>query len=298
VIFLADEAKEAPVQNPMAEMCQGPTGFLYALAFMFLMMIMINRDLGDAISEYVGVILMPVIGFQSKWPLLTMVGAGLLTITISTTIRHFTMDWMDLARKQRIMNAYNKELRQAQKDNNQSKVERLQEQNADIMSMQSQTMMTQMKASIFSMVIAILIFRWMYTFIATVPQPTATTPWDISWPLTGSAFEQVCGTICMGGRGFPYWILLYMTITIPIGQALMRGLKFYEFRRKLKEKGEDTFGVQPIKSVKDLLEGDREEKKEKKESPKNKKESKSKREQDREERERESKGKITKKKKK
>ncbi len=276
----------------MAEMCQGPTGFLYALAFMFLIMIMINRDLGDAISGYVGIILMPVIGFGSRWPLLTMVGAGLLTITISTTIRHFTMDWMDLARKQRIMNAYNKELRQAQKDNNQSKVERMQEQNPEIMSMQSQLMMTQMKASIFSMVIAILIFRWMYTFIATVPQPTATTPWDISWSLNGSAFEQVCGTICFGGRGFPYWILLYMVITIPIGQALMRGLKFFEFRRKLKEKGEDTFGVQPIKAVKDLLEDEKEEEEKKQPSPKKKK-SKSKREQDREERERENKGKIS-----
>ncbi len=252
----------------MAEMCQGPTGFLYALAFMFLMMIMINRDLGDSISGYVGLVLMPIIGFSSKWPLLTMVGAGLLTITISTTIRHFTMDWMDLARKQRIMNAYNKELRQAQKDNNKSKVEKLQEQNADIMSMQSQTMMTQMKASIFSMVIAILIFRWMYTFISTVPQPTATTPWDPSWTLTGSAFEQVCGTICFGGKGFPYWILLYMVITIPIGQALMRGLKFYEFQRKLKEKGEDIFGIQPVK---DVTETEKEERPDKKEAISNRK---------------------------
>lgn len=227
----------------MGEMCQGPSGFLYALAFMFLMFIMFNRDLGDQISDYVGLVLYPIIGFGSKWPLLTMVGAGLLTITISTSIRHFTMDWIDIAKKQRIMNAYNKELREAQKAGNQSKVEKLQEQNADIMSMQSQTMMQQMKASIFSMVIAILIFRWMYRFIETVPQPTATTPWNIAWPLTGSAFQEVCGSLCMmgGGNGFPYWILLYMTITIPIGQALMRGLKFWEYSRKLKAKGEEVF---------------------------------------------------------
>lgn len=230
-------------------MCQGPTGFLYALAFMLLIMIMINRDFGDAISGYIGVVLMPVIGFGSKWPLLTMVGAGLITITVSTTIRHFTMDWMDLARKQRIMNAYNKELRKAQKDGNQSKVERMQEQNADIMSMQSQSMMQQMKASIFSMVIAILIFRWMYSFISAVPQPTATTPWDLAWPLTANAFQKVCGSLCLtgGAGGFKYWILLYISITIPIGQALMRGLKFFEYSRKLKEKGEHVFGQQPKK---------------------------------------------------
>lgn len=251
---MAEEKKEDAPANPMGEMCQGPSGFLYALAFMFLIFIMFNRDLGDQISEYVGLVLYPVIGFGSRWPLLTMVGAGLLTITISTTIRHFTMDWIDTAKKQKIMKAYNTELKEAQKAGNQSKVERLQEQNSEIMSMQSQTMMSQMKASIFSMVIAILIFRWMYTFIETVPQPTATTPWDLAWPLTGQAFEQLCGSICGigGGRGFPYWILLYMTITIPIGQALMRGLKFFEYSRKLKEKGEEVFAREVRQKEKEI----------------------------------------------
>lgn len=229
----------------MANMCQGPSGFLYALTFMFLIMIMLNRDLGNSISEYVGLVLYPIIGFGSKWPLLTMFGAGLLTISISTTIRHFTMDWIEMAKKQRIMNAYNKELREAQKAGNQSKVERLQEQNSDIMSMQSQSMMAQMKASIFSMVVAILIFRWMYRFIDSVPQPTATTPWNVAWPLVDSAFGELCGSLCMSGAGgnggFPYWILLYMTITIPIGQALMRGFKFFEYSRRLRAKGENVF---------------------------------------------------------
>lgn len=59
-----------------------------------------------------------------------------------------------------------------------------------------------------------------------------------------------------------------MVITIPIGQALMRGLKFYEFQRKLKEKGEDIFGIQPVK---DVTETEKEERPDKKEAISNRK---------------------------
>ena len=40
----------------------------------------------------------------------------------------------------------------------------------------------------------------------------------------------------------PYWIFVYIILTIPIGQALMRGLKYFEFSRKLKSQGESVFG--------------------------------------------------------
>jgi uncharacterized membrane protein (DUF106 family) len=205
---------------------------------------MFDRDLGNQISEIVGLVLYPVIGFGGRYPIFTMLGAGILTITISTGIRHFTMDWIDLAKKQRLMNEYNKAVRKATKEGNQSLVERLQSENQDIMGMQSSMMMQQMKASIISMVIAILIFRWLYSFIWGVAQPTVTVPWDMQWPLTGSAFSSVCGSICMNpnGSGIPFWIFVYIPITVPIGQALMRGLKYFEFSSKLKKKGEDVFG--------------------------------------------------------
>lgn len=234
---------EAPkVHNPL-ESCQGPTGFIYIAAFAFLFLIMIDRKLGDGISEIIGLVLFPIIGFGGRVPILTMFCAGLITITISTTIRHFTMDWLDLAKKQRLMNEYNKEVREATKAGNQSRVEKLQSENQDIMGMQSSMMMQQMKASVVSMVIAILIFRWLYTFLDSVPQASATVPWDMEWPLMGSAFGELCGAICFNpaGGGLPYWIFLYIAISVPIGQGLMRGLKYFEFSRKLKEKGEDIF---------------------------------------------------------
>jgi uncharacterized membrane protein (DUF106 family) len=247
---MADTPAPAAPANPL-QSCQGPSGFIFVISFAFLFLIMFDRNLGDQISSYVGLALFPVIGFGGHYPIFTMLGAGILTITISTGVRHFTMDWMDLAKKQRLMNEYNKAVRKATKEGNKSLVERLQAENQDIMGMQSSMMMQQMKASIISMVIAILIFRWLYAFIWGVAQPTVTVPWDLQWPLTGSALSGLCGSICMNpnGSGIPYWIFVYIPITVPIGQALMRGLKFFEFSSKLKkEHGDDLDG--PVSSKK------------------------------------------------
>jgi uncharacterized membrane protein (DUF106 family) len=248
---MAEEKPAPAVQNPL-ESCQGPSGFIFILAFGFLFLIMFDRNLGNSISDIVGIVLYPLIGFGGKFPIFTMFCAGIITIVISTSIRHFTMNWVDLAKKQRIMNEYNKAVRAATKAGNQSRVEKLQSENQDIMGMQSSMMMDQMKASIISMVIAILIFRWLYSYIWSVPQPTVTVPWEMAWPLTGMAFSETCGQICMNpnGSGIPFWIFVYIPITVPIGQALMRGFKYFEFSNKLKKEGHDVFG--PVKKDEDL----------------------------------------------
>lgn len=234
------------MQNPM-ESCQGPSGFIFILSFVLLMYIMFNKS-GDSISDISGIVLNPLIGFSGKFPLLTMLCGGIITISVSSTVRHFMADWVDTAKKQKVMNEYNKVVREATKSGNQSLQERLNTQQQEIMGMQSSMMMTQMKSSIMTMVIAILIFRWIYSFIWSVPQPTITLPWDTTWALTDMAFEQLCGSMCIlggsggAGGGMPYWIFVYIIVTIPIGQALMRGLKYFEFSRKLKAQDESVFG--------------------------------------------------------
>ena len=236
---MAKEPETAP--NPM-ESCQGPTGFIFILAMGFLFLIMFNRDLGDSISTIIGYVLNPVIGFGGNYPTLTMLCSGLLTISVSTVIRHFMNDWVDMAKKQKILKEYNKMVKEATKSGDMKRAQKLKSENQDIMQMQSSMMMGQMKSSIISMVVAILIFRWLYSYISLLQQPTVTMPWDAHWPLTGSAFSSVCGTICINpGGGIPYWIFIYMFITIPIGQLMIRGFKYYEFSRKLKNRGERVF---------------------------------------------------------
>jgi len=71
----------------------------------------------------------------------------------------------------------------------------------------------------------------------------------------------------------PYWIFVYILITIPIGQALMRGLKYFEFSRKLKKRGESVFGE--MLEATGLKEDEDEKKRESKGKSKKKKKGKS-----------------------
>ena len=54
------------------------------------------------------------------------------------------------------------------------------------------------------------------------------------------------------GSGIPYWIFVYIPITVPIGQALMRGLKYFEFSTKLKKDHGDD--LEDMKTSKDKAE--------------------------------------------
>jgi len=98
-----------------------------------------------------------------------------------------------------------------------------------------------------TMIVAILIFRWLFAFIEALEHPVLTVPWNLHYPLLEHALGSVCGGICGAGTGsgggIPYWIFLYIILTIPFGQALMRGLKHFEFARKLKKGGHHMFGT-------------------------------------------------------
>ena len=205
---MADEKKE----QPQMEACKGPSGYMFILGMMLLVFIMFG-GLGDNIASISGIVLDPLIGFNGEFPLLTMMCAGLITIIVSTVTRHFMADWVDMAKKQKTMNEFNKQLREATKKGDEKRTQKLNEQNQEILAMQSSMMMSQMKSSVITMVVAILIFRWLAFHLNTIDHPVITTPWEMHWPLMETAFKKVCGTICnptgSGSRGgMPYWIFI------------------------------------------------------------------------------------------
>jgi uncharacterized membrane protein (DUF106 family) len=157
------------------------------------------------------------------------------------------------------MNEFNKQVREATKKGDTARSQKLNEQNQEILAMQSAMMMDQLKSSVITMIVAILIFRWLFSFIQGLEHPLLAVPWDLHFPLLKTALGSVCGGVCGAGAGseggIPYWILLYIILTIPFGQALMRGLKYFEFSRKLKAKGHDVFGTAPEKGPKEASKG-------------------------------------------
>lgn len=226
-IILADDSG-----NPL-EMCKGPSGFVFIIMAVFLVFIMFDDGLGKTIISIADIGLQPALGFNYAFPLITLMITGLIMIVFSTVLRHFLIDWKEMAKNQKLMSTYQKEVNKATKDNNQARLKKLQDMNPQIMKLQQTQMMNQMKPMVFTMFLAIILFRWLYFFMAGIPHDSISLPWQEVFYLRDPLLEQLC---CFGGgRGMPQWVVIYILVSIPLGQVLMRALKLWDFRRDIKK---------------------------------------------------------------
>jgi len=221
-------------------MCKGPSGIIFIFLAVLLVFIMFEPSLGESIISMVDLVLMPALGFDFQYPILTLLFTGLIMIIFSTVARHFMIDWKGMAKNQKLMSSYQKEVKQAQKDNNEAKVKKLQDMNPEILKLQQKQMMMQMKPMVVTMFAAIILFRWLYFFIGRLPHDSVSLPWLETFYLQKKAFSALFEMCCFWGGGasaggIPYWIGLYVLVSVPIGQVLMRGLKLWDFRRDLKK---------------------------------------------------------------
>lgn len=216
-----------------ANPCGGPMGFITIIVLFFLMMILFDPTLGAAVVTGMGWLMHP-ITFGDKFPVWTIFCSGIILVIITSLIRHKFTDWYDIAKTQKIQSEFNKELRDATLSGNAIKQKKLQEMQPQILKLANKMMFTNMKTMIFTMLFAILIWRWLYSYLDDAPISTMSLPWEYSWPMT-SAWSG-CPI------PFPYWIALYFVISVPIGQVLIGVLKIIEFSKdaKIAEKEQET----------------------------------------------------------
>jgi uncharacterized membrane protein (DUF106 family) len=223
---LADEQPENP--------CGGPMGFVTIIAMMFVVMIMFDPNFGKSLVSGMGFLMAP-ITFDGHYPIWTIFLSGLILVIITTSIRHKFSNWFEMAKTQKIQPAFNKELREATMSGNQIKVKKLREMQPEMMKLTNQMMMTNMKTMVFTMVVAILIWRWLYDYLDTLSLSYLSIPWEPKWPYAGT-LESFCPF------PFPYWIAIYFFISVPIGQVLVSLFKVIEFSKDAKEAEEKTEG--------------------------------------------------------
>lgn len=198
-------------QSPQPEADASQVFMLFAL--LILMLVLFTPEFRVWMGESMGGVLAPLIGFDHRYPILTIFFAGMVMIILSTTIRHYFIDWMDMARIQKMMFAFNKELREAQISRNQRRVEKLMELQPEVMRMNTQLSSSQMKPMMFTMMVAIPIFMWLHTFVRDLSYPYASIPWEPYWNLEDRLLI------------LPHWVLLYSFLTLPVNQLYMRWLK-------------------------------------------------------------------------
>ncbi len=193
------------------------------LSFMLVLLMMFDSATRDGVSALMNGLLYPLVGFGGRYPVFTLIAAGLLMTTITTLIRNHTTDWVQMAENQEKMSAFNKELREARLAGNTKKVDRLMKIQPEVMQMSMEASSSQMKMMPITMLVAIPIFFWISYFIYTEASSVIfSVPWEYNAHLTST-------------HVLPNWILLYSLISTPVGQILQRGLKYIDFSRRLAE---------------------------------------------------------------
>ena len=199
-------------------------------AFMVAIVVLFNPNIRQALGEYVGYGLKPIVGFDGEFPVVSLLLTGLIMTFFSVTVRHLFIDWISQARNQRISSAFSKELREARSSNNTYKLKKLMELQPQIMSQSLKTTQSQFKLMPVTMIVIIPIFAWLANFVyIDLGSTTFSVPWEFNASMRNSNI-------------LPNWVLLYSLMTLPFGQVLQRLLKQVSFSRRLREleRGEEV----------------------------------------------------------
>jgi len=209
----------------MTDTQQKPFGLSQMLTIFMLILavfILFDQNLRAGLGAALGFVLEPVVGFGGQYPVVSLFLTGMIMTSITIILRHFFTDYVEQVKSQKIVAAFNKELREARLDNNTYKIKKLTEMQQEIMQKSMKVSTQQLKLLPMSMIVIIPIFAWVSVFIGDLSSPLIAVPWSMNVNLNDSIL-------------LPVWILLYSLISIPFGQILMRTLRYFEFKKRLQE---------------------------------------------------------------
>ena len=192
------------------------------MIFVLAMFIMFDQNLRTLLGTMVGYALEPLIGFNHQYPLITLLLAGLIMVSFSIIVRSFFTDYVAMARSQKVMSAFNQELRKARLDNNLYKIKKLTEHQQDIMAKSMEMSTQQLKLLPVTLLFIIPIFAWVSVFVTTLPAPIISVPWSFNVDLNAT-------------NVLPNWILVYTLVSIPFGHVMTRSIRYFQFKKKLQE---------------------------------------------------------------
>ncbi len=212
----------AQQQQNMQPMPRGTMiGMLGVLVIMMVVMIW-KVQIGEALNH-----VFKYIDFDGKYPVLTLMIAGLIMITLSTVIRSFLSDPISQAKTQHIQSEFNTEMRNARIENNLYKLKKLQEIQPQMMQASMEQSTSMMKLMPVTMLFVIPIYAWIFYFV-TYTMSGDTTPLMINMPWgAANLMDNMMGFM-------PQWIVIYTLISLPIGQFENKLINFYLFKKRLK----------------------------------------------------------------
>ncbi len=198
------------------------SGMTWMFLFLMVMLLLFTGDTRNYLGSAIGYALNPLIGFSGTNPIWSIFVGTLLIVTISQTIRHLMTNWIKLADSQNFMKAFNKEVSEARKSQNQQRLQKLMELQPQMMSKQMEIQGATMKPTIFTMLLFVAFITWIYIFVEMAAVNTIAIPWNHEYVLEAGSFFT-------GGV-----ILIYILFTIPLSQMVVNIWKYITFARRLK----------------------------------------------------------------
>lgn len=197
---------------------------LMMLVFIMILFVFGNPVYRQIIANGLNSVLYPLIGFEGNAPVVTMILAGMIMITLSSFFTTLFTDWKKMGESQEISKAFQKELQDARKKGNENRVKKLMKMQPEIMKKQTEASSGMMKPMVFLMLFIAPIFIWLTFFLGNLSYPFFTTPWAESVYFYDRSPVYISN-----------WFLLYLVFSLVIGQLIRQGLKIASFTPRWKK---------------------------------------------------------------
>ena len=206
----------------------GPMKIMFIMMIVILLVYFIDGD-----DHIIGNVLnygLSFLDFGGQYPVLTLLIVGTVMALFTTLLRAFTTDQFEQAKSQHVMSEFNAERRKAMMSNNTYAMKKLEELQPYMMQKNMEVSQKSMKTMPYTMIVIIPLFLWVryfvYVTLSTEAMRTISFPWT-----------EACLTDTFI---FPIWVLMYMLISVPLGQVINKIIRWYLFKKKLAELESET----------------------------------------------------------
>lgn len=223
------KARKQPVAGARPSTKGSLTRFFMIFFVLLAAVAIIDPQMQQAFGSLAGTILFPVIGFGGRFPVLTILIAGMMTTGLSSILRDHYTDWIRMVKNQKTTAAWQKAFREAMRKGNRSEVDKLNKIRQGFTREQMDVQISTMKPLAWTFFLFIVLFAWLAVFVGSTLAVTGGQYFAVPW--ASNVFVSDVPFL------LPAWVLLYSLLALPIGQILTRVLKYYRFRKKLQALG-------------------------------------------------------------
>jgi len=197
-----------------------PTSAASSMLIMLFTMLMLFLILPfyPAIASFMGPYIYNIMGFEGKYPVLTIMVLAILLGSFTTLLREITTDWKKMAAYQFKMNQWSKAYKKALQEKNTYMIKKLTDAQMELLSEQAEVMKKQQYIYPITMVIIIPMFAGLYGALAIMSGSsgilTISLPWEPNWNLFDAKYL------------FPNWVLFYSGVSLIFGTTLTNIINF------------------------------------------------------------------------